>query len=97
MGYATDASKCRGMRIHLPAPANNILPQVLRAARRATGLRQADLAKRLQKPQSFVSKIETGERSLNVVEFAIVAQAIGVDPQALFAVILESLSPDADP
>jgi transcriptional regulator with XRE-family HTH domain len=78
-----------------PTPTNTILPQVLRAARREAGLRQADLARRLQKPQSFVSKIETGERSLNVVEFAIVAQAIGADPLTLFATVLERLMPDA--
>jgi transcriptional regulator with XRE-family HTH domain len=64
-------------------------------ARQAAGLRQADLAKRLQEPRSFVTKTETGERSLNVVESAIIAQAIGVDPLALFAVILEGLLPDA--
>lgn len=79
------------METIFPTPRDIELPQILRSARQAAGLRQADLAKRLQKPQSFVSKIETGERSLNVVEFAIVARAIGADPLALFAKILEAL------
>jgi transcriptional regulator with XRE-family HTH domain len=78
-----------------PTPIKTILPQVLRAARRAAELRQADLAGRLQKPQSFVSKIETGERSLDVVEFAIVARAIGADPVALFSAVIEALPSDA--
>lgn len=79
----------------LSTPTHTALPQVLRAARLAKGLRQADLATRLQKPQSFVSKIETGERSLDVVEFAIIARAIGADPLALFAAVIEALPLDA--
>ena len=49
-------------------------------ARRSVGLSQVDLATRLDKPQSFVSKFERGERRLDVVEFRQVAEAIGVDP-----------------
>lgn len=33
------------------------------------GLTQADLAQRLDKPQSFVAKVETQERRLDVIEF----------------------------
>ena len=50
------------------------------AARTEAGLTQEQLARRLQKPQSFVSKYERGERRLDVVEFVAVARAIGVDP-----------------
>lgn len=49
-------------------------------ARKAAGLSQADLAERLGKPQSFVSKFERGERRLDVVEFRQVATAIGIEP-----------------
>lgn len=83
------------MTTQIPIPVNNITPQVLRAARLATELSQADLARRLGKPQSFVSKIETGERSLNVVEFAIIARAIGVNPLALFAEVTRALPANA--
>ena len=48
-------------------------------ARKKAGLRQAELAKRLAKPQSFVSKFERGERRLDVIEFRAVAQALGLD------------------
>jgi len=49
-------------------------------ARKGAGLSQADLAERLGKPQSFVSKFERGERRLDVVEFRQVADAIGIEP-----------------
>ena len=51
--------------------------------RKKAGLSQAELAKRLAKPQSFVSKFERGERRLDVIEFKSVAEAIGLDPLRL--------------
>ncbi|PWE37144.1 XRE family transcriptional regulator [Pelagicola sp. LXJ1103] len=44
--------------------------QRLRQVRLDAGLTQADLAERLDKPQSFVAKVETQERRLDVIEFA---------------------------
>lgn len=52
-------------------------------ARKKAGLSQAELAKRLAKPQSFVSKFERGERRLDVIEFRSVAEALGLDPLRL--------------
>lgn len=57
--------------------------QMLIEARKESGLTQVDIAKRLGKPQSFVSKYERGERRLDVVEFLEVAKAIGADPKAI--------------
>jgi transcriptional regulator with XRE-family HTH domain len=42
----------------------------LRQARIDAGLTQADAAARLKRPQSFVSKCESGERRVDVVELA---------------------------
>jgi transcriptional regulator with XRE-family HTH domain len=53
--------------------------QLLITARQDADLTQAQLATRLSRPQSFVSKYERGERRLDVVEFLEVARAIGVD------------------
>ena len=53
--------------------------QLLVGARRNAGLTQAELALKLSRPQSFVSKYERGERRLDVVEFLEVAHAIGID------------------
>ena len=56
-------------------------------ARRSAGVTQVELAARLSKPQSFVSKIERGERRIDVLEFCAVARAIGVQPAVLLAAI----------
>jgi len=54
--------------------------ELLIEARESTGLTQAALAKKLKRPQSYVSKFERGERRLDVVEFLQVAEALRIDP-----------------
>lgn len=46
----------------------------LKLARAAAGLTQVQVAKRLGRPQSFVSKSESGERRLDPVELAALAR-----------------------
>jgi transcriptional regulator with XRE-family HTH domain len=48
-------------------------------ARKVAGLTQAQLATKLSRPQSYVSKYERGERSLDVVEFLETARVLGID------------------
>lgn len=55
----------------------------MRAAREARGITQQELARRLGKPQSFVSKAEMGERRLDVVEYLHFMRAIEGEPHAL--------------
>jgi transcriptional regulator with XRE-family HTH domain len=47
--------------------------------RTEAGLRQLDLAERLGIPQSLVSKYETGERRLDILELRNVCQAAGIE------------------
>ncbi len=49
-------------------------------ARHEAQLTQMDLAKKLRRPQSFVSKYERGERRLDVIEFIDVAEALKIQP-----------------
>ena len=68
----------------LPAPKERYekLRMMLVEAREAAGLTQVELAGRLERPQSFVSKIERGIRKMDVIEFVEIARAIGFDPVA---------------
>lgn len=49
--------------------------------RRQAGLTQRQLAERLKVPRSFVSRIEQGERRVDVVEFFWICRACGVSPE----------------
>lgn len=52
----------------------------LAQARVEAGLTQKKLATRLGKPQSYIAKVEGYERRLDVLEFLIIAEQIGIDP-----------------
>jgi transcriptional regulator with XRE-family HTH domain len=54
--------------------------RLLTDARLRRKLTQAELASRLEKPQSFIAKYEKAERRLDVIEFLEIADAIGVTP-----------------
>lgn len=54
--------------------------EILKQARLDSGLTQFDVAKRLGRPQSFVSKCESGERRIDVAEFLAFCQAFRTDP-----------------
>ncbi len=49
----------------------------LRSARQEANLTQVEAGKLLKKPQAFVSKIERGERGVDVVELAEFAKVYG--------------------
>lgn len=50
----------------------------LRNAREEKGLTQIELAERLGQTQSFVSKVERGERRLDIVELRAFCSALGI-------------------
>lgn len=52
------------------------LQLLLRQVRQDAGLTQAALASKLGRPQSFVSKYESGERRLDVLELRTVCHAL---------------------
>jgi len=62
--------------------------EVLVNARRSKGLTQVQVAAALGTPQSYVSKYESGERRLDVVEFIAVAAALNEDPLELLRQII---------
>jgi transcriptional regulator with XRE-family HTH domain len=58
------------------------LSQLLTEARKQSGLSQQEVADRLGRPQTYVSKCERGTRRMDLVEFLEMADIIGVDPTA---------------
>jgi transcriptional regulator with XRE-family HTH domain len=54
------------------------LQEQLKAAREKAGLTQHDLARVLARPQSFVSKVESGERVLDLIELQQFCVATGI-------------------
>lgn len=59
-----------------------LLVSMLRETRERDGVPQTQLATRLGTTQTFVSKVERGERRLDVVELIEVFEALGVKPDA---------------
>ena len=62
-----------------------VVLETLVGLRKAAGLTQRELAAKLHREHSFVWRIETGERRLDVVEFAWVCQALGRDAATIYA------------
>lgn len=67
--------------IHTP-PYVRLL-ELMVERRNAAGLTQSQVADRLGRPQSFVSKFERGERRLDVIEFLEVCRHLETDPYEL--------------
>jgi transcriptional regulator with XRE-family HTH domain len=62
--------------------------------RQLRSITQAQLAESLNRPQSFVSKYESGERRLDLVEFLEIAIALRFDPCELIRTILSETLPE---
>lgn len=52
---------------------------MVRELRAKAGLSQSELAERLDRPQSWVSKIEVGERRLDIEELRQLCEALDID------------------
>ena len=57
-----------------------VLGEVLVRVRERAKLKQADVAARLGLPASYLSKIESGTRRLDVIELIRIAEAMEIDP-----------------
>ena len=69
----------------LRSPRQRQLLELLVKTRQSRGLTQAAVAAKLGKPQSFVAKVEGGERRLDVIEFIELALAMKVKPVDLIS------------
>ena len=65
------------------------LLQALRDARTVADLTQAEAADRLKKPQSFVSKCESGERRIDVIELLEYCRIYGISAESILAAVVD--------
>lgn len=68
------------------------LRETLKELRIEKELTQAQLAMKLSKPQSYVSKYESGERKLDFIEVLDVADSLAIDSSSILNLYLEKLS-----
>ncbi len=69
------------------SPEYRTLIDVLAALRQELGVSQRELARRIEKPPSFVNKIELFERRLDLLEFIVIAEALGQKPGDLLRIL----------
>ncbi|MQY50085.1 helix-turn-helix domain-containing protein [Rhizobiales bacterium RZME27] len=79
------------MQKTLGSEGHRALVQLITEKRKAAGLTQDDLARILGEHQSFVARLESGQRRIDVIEYVTISCAIGFDP----AVELNKLLDDA--
>lgn len=72
----------------------NQFRQLLIEARKVAGLTQTELSIKLNRPQSYVSKYERGERRLDLIEFLEVAEALKSDPKSFLEKLLNQKQED---
>jgi transcriptional regulator with XRE-family HTH domain len=65
------------MKKSIYSPEQTELLKLLREKRKEAGLSQTELARRLGRSQSFVSKYESGELRLDIVELSVICRALG--------------------
>lgn len=64
-----------------------LLPEALKRMRINSGQTQVELASRLKRPQSYVSKYEKGERRLDLIELSEICNACGTQLSEFLKVI----------
>lgn len=64
----------------LQSPRHKALIELLVAKREAVNMTQADLAEQLGEYQSFVARLESGQRRVDVVEFIRIAEVLKFNP-----------------
>lgn len=71
------------MEKSLPTKEHRQLAALLRALREEAGLTQIDLAQRLNETQSAISKVESGQRRLDLIQLSTYTRALGIKLRTL--------------
>lgn len=76
------------------SPDYRTLIEALSAIRIDSGISQRELARRVGKPPSFINKIELLERRLDILEFIVIAEALGRKSKDLLEILRTNLDPE---
>jgi transcriptional regulator with XRE-family HTH domain len=67
------------MKKTLSTKESKILLEMLYQLRSSSGIRQSDLAQMLKVPQSFISKFESGERRIDLIELRAILKCLNTN------------------
>lgn len=81
-----------GMNKSPHSSAATALRRLLASKRKTLGIHQSDIARKLQKPQSFVSKYENGERKIDLIDFIEICFALKINPTDMLNEYLEIIN-----
>lgn len=73
-----------------------ILLEVLVETRQRAGVTQTELARRIKRPQPYMSMVERGERRIDVIQFYAIMKALGADPEEVFSDLIGKLPDKVD-
>lgn len=79
------------MASSLHDPRYKRILEMMVSARKSAGLTQRDVAARLKQPPSYIGKLESLQRRLDVIEMIDVLDAIGVKPTKFIAEMIADL------
>lgn len=101
--YLNAVYRRRGWTVECPAMPKSVFTDAYATAisllvslRKESSVSQVELARRLGKPQQFVSSFERLERRLDVVEFYAVIRALGADAENVFQDLVQKLPPKVE-
>jgi len=78
-------------------PEYRLLREALADIRHAAGLSQRAVAQRLNVPHSWVAKVESGERRVDLIEFCWICRACGQDAKKAIAELIDRFRPGRGP
>jgi len=64
-----------------------LLRKLLKEARLEAGLTQVEVAAKLRVPQSYIAKVEQGERKISFIEVLDLCKALGTDAKDLIKLL----------
>lgn len=92
LGYALLGYYFSTVKKTLYSKEHKILLEQLYQLRVSSGLTQQDLAAKLKVPQSFISKIESGERRLDIIELREICKCLNTDLKEFIAQLEKKLN-----